>query len=309
MQALARTLALAASLLQGAEAMADWTMQREETFASGAALDPAFWTHETGLHRNREEQSYQPGNVTVQGGVLRIEGRRERVPNAQWRPGAPASDWRRSRREATYTSGSIVSREPLQYGRIEVVARSPSGAGVWPAIWLLHESEGLYGEIDVFEAVGKHPDTAFAGVHWGREPRTRQHRNDSRVVPGLEGNWHTHVVEWTPDRITVSLDGQPWFSFDPREARLDDGRLPLREPMRLRINLALGGSWAGPIDAASLPAAFEIRSVRIWRWTPGSTGAPPEPAAQGAQPPVTTPPAAAAGAAAERTQAPMRWGR
>ncbi|MBA2964421.1 MULTISPECIES: glycoside hydrolase family 16 protein [Ramlibacter] len=306
---------LLAALAAG-PAVADWTLEHESSFASGRGIDPAYWRLETGFLRNREDQYYSDANAQVQGGVLRLEARREEVPNAQWKAGS--RDWRVARRSSTYTSASLLARKPLQYGRVEVVARTPSGAGVWPAIWLLHEGERLYGEIDVFEAVGKHPDTVFAGVHHGREPRTRQHRNDSRVVPGFEGSWHTHTLEWTPGRIRVALDGQPWFSFDPQAARLPDGADPLRQPMRLRINLALGGSWGGPIDDSRLPARFDIASIRIWRWTPGAGDALPAPAAV---PAAATVDGGAAASAAAPAPAPaptpgpaagsgtMRWGR
>ncbi|RYY85926.1 MAG: glycosyl hydrolase family protein [Comamonadaceae bacterium] len=146
--------------------------------------------------------------------------------------------------------------------------------------------------------MGKHPDTVFAGVHWGREPRTRRHRNDSRVVPGFEGSWHTHTLEWTPSRISVSLDGQPWFAFDPDEAQLSGGGDPLRQPMQLRINLALGGNWGGAVDDSRLPARLDIASIRIWRWTPGTGEARPAPAVP-----------AAAGPSAPADAPALRWGR
>ena len=272
--------------------MADWQLAHEDDFSRAQALDASFWRFETGFVRNGEDQYYSDRNAALEAGVLRLQARREAVPNAQWRAGS--RDWRLRQKQSTYSSASLLARDAIHYGRVEVVARTPSGAGVWPAIWLVHEGEGLYGEIDLFEAVGKHPDTVFAGVHYGRTPRTRHHRNDSRVVPGFEGGWHTHTLEWTPQVIVVSLDGQPWFRFDPDEAKLPSGGDPLRQPMRLRINLALGGNWGGPIDDSRLPAQFDIASVRVWRWVPQRVEAAPAPASAPAPVPVDS---------------PLRWGR
>lgn len=280
------------AVLGSGAAMAEWRLEHEQRFDTGAPLDLSWWRFEQGFIRNRELQSYQARNAVVEGGALRLQGRREQVPNPQWREGS--TDWRQSRRVAEYTSASIVSQRPLQFARVEVVARAPSGAGLWPAIWLLHEGADQYGEIDLFEAVGKHPDTVFAGVHWGRDHVTRRNRNDSRGVPGFEGTWRTHTLEWTPQAITVSLDGHPWFRFNPDDARLPNGGDPLRQPMRLHLNLALGGSWGGPLDDSKLPASFDIRSIRVWRWAPG-------------EPPAPVPERGAA--SAERTAPPMRWGR
>lgn len=283
------TMLLAA--LPGGAAMADWKLQHHFAFDAGQALDPAFWSVETGFLRNQESQYYTPANITLQPGFLRIEARREQVPNAAWHPGARS--WRNKEPVAQYTSGSMSTRPAFLYGRFEVVARSPGGAGVWPALWMLHESAGQYGEIDIHESVGKHPDTAFAGVHYGRTPNTREHRNASRVVPGFEGRWHTHTLEWTPDRIVVALDGRPLLTFDPGAAA-GAGRDPLRRPMRMRMNLALGGTWGGPIDDSRLPARFDIASIRIWRWQPG--------AGEALTPPVL--PAAAVGATAAMSVEP-----
>jgi beta-glucanase (GH16 family) len=262
----ARALSLAGLLLAcclGPDAMAGWKLLREDDFRTATALDPAWWAVETGFLRNQEEQYYTPANLGFGPGFLRLEARRETVPNAAWRAGA--RQWRQARPSARYTSASIQTRQAFRYGRFEVVARSPEGAGTWPAIWLLHESPGLYGEIDLYEAVGKHPDTVFAGVHYGREPDTRLHKSASLPVPGLAQGWHTHALEWTPQRITVTVDGRTVLDVDPSVAAVG-GVDPLRQPMRLRINLALGGTWGGVIDDTRLPARLDIASVRIWRW-------------------------------------------
>lgn len=268
-------------------AVADWQLLREIDFRSATSLDPAFWSLETGFQRNRESQYYTPANVTVGQGFLRIEARREQVANAAFREGA--RDWRHAQRVAQYTSGALLSKEAFQYGRFEFVARSPAGAGVWPAIWLAHESATQYGEIDIYEFVGKHPDTVFAGVHYGRTPNTRDHKSGNVTVPALEGSWRVHALEWTPQRIHVTVDGRTVLDFDPAQAA-SQGIDPLRQPMRLRINLALGGTWGGPIDDGRLPARFDIASLRIWRWVPGAAGtAAPAPASVAPEPAITTP--------------------
>lgn len=292
MRGWSRLFALALCAVAWVPAMAEWQFVHDYDFTSGPP-DPQAWSYETGFLRNQEAQYYRPENVSAQPGFLRIEARRETAMNAAWQAGA--RNWRRSRREAQYTSGSLVLREPLRYGRIEIVARSPGGAGVWPALWLVHEAPGAYGEIDFFEAVGKHPDTAFAAVHFGRDAARRRYRSSSRVLPGLEGSWHVHSVEWTPRRITVRLDGETLMEFDPAQAAAA-GIDPLRGTMRLHINLALGGTWGGPIDDTRLPAHFDIRSVRVWRWQEGH-----DPAAADAAP--------AASAPADTAAAVPRWGR
>lgn len=237
-----------------AEAQAGWVLAREFDFSRGDKLDAAAWRVERGFQRNREAQYYTDNNISVQGGALVFEAKKQAMGGA------------------AYTSGSIVLREPVHFGRIEIVARSPSGKGVWPAVWLLREGENDYGEIDAYEFVGKHPGTVFGAVHFGRTSKTRLHRGGSIVVPGFEGSWRTHTLDWTPARIAMAVDGQPVFSFDPRDAA-QGGIDPLRQPMFLHVNLALGGSWGGPIDDKVLPARFEIARIRIYKWEEGDAPA------------------------------------
>jgi beta-glucanase (GH16 family) len=279
--------------------MAEWHLAHEEVFSRTGALDRGFWDFETGFIRNRELQYYAPGNVAVRDGVLSLQARRERVPNAAHVAGS--GGWRTRAAGSRFTSGAIVTREPLHYGRVEVVARSPAGRGMWPALWLLHESAGQYGEIDVFEAVGRHPETAWAGVHWGRGARTRRHRDASLRVPGMEGAWRTHVLEWTPEVIRVLFDGRELFRFDPADAQAP-GIDPLRRPMRLHVNLALGGTWGGPLDESRLPASFDVASIRVWRWPPHADAAPTD-AATG---PAVPRPAPIVSAIADSAGAPAR---
>ncbi|SNS33713.1 Glycosyl hydrolases family 16 [Noviherbaspirillum humi] len=275
-------------------AAGSWTLTHEEDFSRASGFDTRFWCVETGMHRNQERQYYTDQNFRVEQGALRIEARRERMPNPARRPGA--RDWAQSQREAAYTSGSLVSCQPLRFARIEVRARIPAGLGVWPAIWLLGIAPGQYGEIDFMEHVGKHPDTMFATIHYGSRAARRKQRSTWRILPGLAGQWHSYQLEWTPDRIAVAIDGQPLLVMNPDDARAGDAD-PLRQPMQLRINLALGGTWAGPIDEAALPARFDIASIRIWGWD-GKASAP-EPFAAAGSPGIAPLPRAQAAAAVE----------
>lgn len=290
-------LLLASMAVYAGGAGAGWVTVQEHDFSRMKSLEASGWAVESGFQRNREAQSYTARNLSFHDGALVIEARREDHPNDAWVAGS--ADWRRSQRTARYTSGSIVLRAPIHFGRIEVVAKSPAGRGLWPAVWLLNDSAGEYGEIDLFEAVGKHPGTVFGAVHYGRTAGTREHKGSHRLVPGYEGTWRVHALEWTPERIDISIDGEPVLHFDPRDA-LGPGIDPLRRPMQLHVNLALGGNWGGPIDDAALPARFEIRSVRVMRWqeegaevAQSAASAPTVPASN-SQP--ATPPA-------------VRWGR
>jgi beta-glucanase (GH16 family) len=236
-----------------------------EDFSTAKHYDAAFWVAETGFFRNEEAQYYRPENVGMRDDALVLEGRRESVLNAAYDPAG--ADWRTTTRSADYTSGSIVSRDAFTYGVFEVVARLPQGAGDWPAIWLVNEQGRPYREIDLVEAVGSDPGKAWTTIDAGPDLGSLKSWRAETPMPGLERDFHAYRLEWRKDSIVIAIDGRVALRMNPEEAH-KNGVDPLRAPMRLRVNLALGGSWGGRIDDAALPAWLEVRSIRIWSVEP-----------------------------------------
>jgi beta-glucanase (GH16 family) len=113
------------------------TLAWSDEFDRDGTPDPARWGYERGFVRNQEAQWYQPENARVEGGLLIIEGRRERRANSNYQAGA--TDWRRAREFAEYTSASLTTRNmhSWQYGRFEMRGRIDTRAGLWPAFWTL----------------------------------------------------------------------------------------------------------------------------------------------------------------------------
>lgn len=236
-----------------------------EDFTTASTYDASFWIAETGFFRNKEAQYYRPANVSVRGGALVLEGRRETVSNAAYH--ADGADWLTKTKSAEYTSGSIVSRRAFTYGVFEIVARLPQSGGVWPAIWTVDERSGPYREIDIVEAVGNSPNKVSSTVYAGRDLKSVQHWGAQMPMPGLADAFHTYKLEWRKDLIAVTIDGHEALRMNPEDAH-EENVDPLRLSMRLRINLALGGSWGGQIDDTALPARVEVKSIKIWSIEP-----------------------------------------
>jgi peptidoglycan/LPS O-acetylase OafA/YrhL/beta-glucanase (GH16 family) len=231
-------------------------LAHEEDFSRKGRLDEDFWTYEIGFIRNHEQQYYRASNVFVDGGALVLEARGEEVANAAYEPGS--TDWTRAAPMAALTSGSIVSRHPFRYGVVEIVARLPAGAGTWPALWMLGAEGRPYTEIDMMEAVGQQPDLVFTSAHAGPSLQQLTNWTAKTKLADLTTRWRLYRLDWTAERVAVSIDGETVLSLDPARAAA------FRRPMNLRINLALGGEWGGVVDKAALPARLEIRSIRIF---------------------------------------------
>lgn len=261
--------------------LAGYSLVWADEFDRQGPPDPASWTFETGFVRNGEMQWYQPDNAYVQGGLLVIEARRERKPNPDFGNPDVAAEFGQ-RRQIRYTSASVTTRglREWRYGRFEIRARIRPERGLWPAIWTLG-SEGRWparGEIDLMEY---YDDSILANFAWAGADHSRpvwkavrKPLRDLTDDPAWGEQFHTWVMDWSEDEITLWLDGRLM-----NRLRLDDvrnggaeGRLPhpFRQPHYLLLNLALGGEKGGPLADTGFPSRYEIDYVRVYQRQEGT---------------------------------------
>ena len=218
-------------------------------------LDGTKWRTETGGHGwgNRELQAYTSasGNVSVSSDRLAITARR-----------APGS----------FTSARLNSRFSAAYGRIEARIRTPGGAGLLPAFWMLGADSGRLpwpscGEIDIMESLGqREPSTVHASLHGpDRRGRPWEHSASQVTTHPLADGFHTYTLDWWPHSIQMSIDGTAYASFAPEDLSPGE-RWPFDKPYYLLLNLAVGGDWPGtPSPALRFPQTMQVDFVRWWR--------------------------------------------
>ena len=76
-----------------------------EEFNVDGKPNPDIWRYEYGFVRNEELQWYQSENAYCSGGLLVIEGRKEKIPNPNYVSGS--GNWKTNREFANFTSASI----------------------------------------------------------------------------------------------------------------------------------------------------------------------------------------------------------
>jgi beta-glucanase (GH16 family) len=252
---------------------AEWRRVWADEFDTPGLPDRAKWRYETGFVRNNELQFYtreRRENARVENGCLVIEGRKERYANPGYLAGSDPKTNRRTGVEfADYTAASLITegKASFHYGRLEVRAKLPQGKGVWPAIWMMGTNRASVGwprcgEVDIMEFVGKEPDRVHATVHYWKDGK-RGSKGGKLTTPAPSREFHLYAVEWFPDRMDFYFDQQKYFTFllDDAGPGADN---PFRKPHYLLINLALGGSWGGPMDDAVLPQKYLVDYVRAY---------------------------------------------
>ncbi len=250
-----------------------WKLAWNEEF-NGSKLDLDKWTYELGVVRNHgSSQAYVKDCVAVKRGKLVITSKFKKTPNVKYDKAKDNGEWNLHMPSRPYASGSITTRGIVLFEpgcRLEIRAKLPKAKGAWPALWLLG-AEGAWpanGEIDIMEHISQEPNTHQIAFHWGKEG-TREHESKGYTVP-LKApftEFHTYVMEWEKESITIYLDGDKAATFDTSVAKRSDGTNPYHLPAYLIINTAIGGpgTWPESPDAKDYPATFEVDYVRYYR--------------------------------------------
>jgi beta-glucanase (GH16 family) len=171
-------LAAVAVLLLAAPAAAEpgpWKPVWADEF-DGDRLDLSKWSHavDCGGGGNDERQCYvdSPDIVSVAGGVLRLKTVKRKTTGLANPWAGPVGPMK----TGDYASGKVLTKGKVswRYGRIEARARVPGGQGVWPAIWMMPETDAYggwprSGEIDILETVNL--GAPCDGCEGGRENR------------------------------------------------------------------------------------------------------------------------------------------
>ncbi len=223
----------------------------------GDALDTDNWQYAIGDGcpelcgwGNNEAQYYTDSeeNVKVENGNLVITAKRQAMEGKD------------------FTSARIFTKDKVEftYGRVEVRAKLPAGGGTWPAIWMLgadwpEESWPGVGEMDIMEWVGNEPNRVSSALHLPGNSGGGAIVGDVTDVTDADTEFHIYEVEWTADKITFLMDGEPHLEFD------NDDSTPFQEDFFILLNVAMGGTLGGTIADDFQESSMEVDYVRVYQ--------------------------------------------
>jgi len=258
------------------KAIADYKLIWNDEFNQNGKPDSTSWKYEKGFVRNHELQWYQSGNANCRDGVLRIEGRREKVANPRYL--IDNNDWRRDRDSASYTASSMntAGKHSWLYGRFEIRAKIPAVKGSWPAIWILgvNKSWPSNGEVDLMEYYPiQNVPSILANAAWGTDIAGKAKWKSSGTPlthftlkdPDWAAKFHIWRMDWDKDFIRLYLDNELLNEVDLSKTINPDGFNPFHQPQYLLLNLAIGGDHGGDPSQTAFPIAYEVDYVRIYQ--------------------------------------------
>lgn len=242
-----------------------------DEFNTEGTPDTLKWRFENGFVRNEEAQWYQKENAICRNGFLEITGRKEKMPNPDYK--AKSKNWRKKRAFIEYTSSSLVMKKEhaFKYGKIEVRAKIDAQTGLWPAIWTLGV-EGQWpanGEVDIMEYYDDKILANFAiasknskGAIWDSYKKPL----DSLGGKKWADDFHIWTLLWTENKMEIYVDSILLNDIDlTKTFNQSDGLNPFRQPHYVLLNLAMGGDRGGSLDKTNLPSKYLVDYVRIYQ--------------------------------------------
>ncbi len=224
-----------------------------DEFNVTGAPDPSNWGYDTGAGGwgNNELQNYttSSNNARIENGMLVIEARKS---GGSWTSGRVKSQGKRN-----FTYGKVVFR-----------AKLPPGQGTWPALWMLGEGVSSVGwpacgEIDVMEHVGKNPGIVHSSLH-SLSSSGNTMNTGTTTVADFNTNFHLYEALWTPEKIQFSVDGVPFYTYNPSSKT--SATWPFNNPFFIIMNIAIGGNFGGPeVDPSLTFARMEVDYVRVYQ--------------------------------------------
>jgi len=249
-----------------------WTQKWNDEFSgvNGTTTDASKWVFDIGKGPNgdgwgnQELETYTSStdNVYQKDGNLVIAAKKDATGNI--------------------TSGRIKTKGSLdmKYGRVDVKAKLPTGAGYWPAIWML-PTDNVYGvwassgEIDIMENKGRLPNEVYGTLHYGAAwPNNRYTGKAYNFPSGTDvTSFHTYSMEWEPGEIRWYVDGHLYQTQNNWNTTDTNGEkvafpAPFDQNFHLILNLAYGGTFDGSVgDKSNIPGEMEIDYVRAYDLT------------------------------------------
>jgi len=232
------------------------TLLWSDEFDTDGAPDPTNWTYDLGTNGgwgNGEAQYYtdRTENVSVADGLLKITAIKENYSGSEY----------------TSTRLKTAGLREFTYGRIDVRAKLPNGGGTWPAIWMLGANFSTAGwpncgEIDIMEHVGNDLGVVQSAIHTTSSSGATVNMKSTSIEDETT-EFHVYSMNWSENEISFLIDDELYYTYNPETK--DESTWPFDADQFLILNVAMGGTLGGDIDAGFTAASMEIDYVRVYQ--------------------------------------------
>lgn len=243
------------------------TLVYSDTFEYTGLPDTNDWAYDVGNGTNgwgnNELEYYQDANsnnVAVNDGVLTLTALYDKTGITD---GSTIYN---------YTSTRMYTKQSWLYGKVEVEAILPQACGTWPAIWMMPETSTfgawpLSGEIDIMEMENNIQNVIHGSLQSADNYFKSKTYTNTATFPVETSNtaYHVYGCTWTPEYITLQVDGIDYFKFSRNLAESYNSEVfPWTIPYYLILNIAVGGTSGGTVTPTDFPQSMKINSIKIY---------------------------------------------
>jgi len=233
-----------------------WKLVWEEHFDKDGILDEAIWSK---IPRGRSDWNRHMSDADLLYDVKNSN----LILRGMVNPGLPGDT-------LPFVTGGVYTKDkkPFRHGKIEISAKLGNAQGAWPAFWLLPFDTIRYphgGEIDIMERLNDE-SIAYQTVHSGYTINLQQREpKKGTTAPIRKDDYNVYGVALYPDSLVFSINGERTMNYPRIETDLE-GQFPFDRAFYLMLDMQLGGSWVGEVDAKQLPVEMHIDWVRFYEW-------------------------------------------
>jgi len=169
---------------------------------------------------------------------------------------------------ARFLTGGVWTKDKKTFsnGRIEIKVKLGEATGAWPAIWMLAQDKKWPdgGEIDIMEHLNSDSivyqtiHTHYSYVLDIKEPKN----GETNILK--RNDYNIYALEMHKDSLVFFVNDNHTFTY-PRIETDKEGQFPFDAPFYLLIDMQLGGTWVGGVNADELPVEMAIDWVRFYQ--------------------------------------------
>ncbi|SAL99429.1 hypothetical protein [Absidia glauca] len=141
---------------------------------------------------------------------------------------------------------TFVYNTDVQYGVLTAKVKAPSVGGTVTAIIFKSSTKD---EID-YELIAA-PDNVQTNYYWGK--KVEQGKNDAKVMQSISDDYHTYSINWSPEAIKWSIDGEVVREVTKESTDKGSGPRYPTSPSQIQIGLWDGSDAAGTAAWAQGP--------------------------------------------------------
>lgn len=193
-----------------------WKLVKADEF-DGEKLDRTMWTPADGKTRGDTEPIYyrdSENNYYIENGNLVIKSKIEEYKGYH----------------ATSASIESSGKYGQSFGRVDVRAKVPGGAYIWPAIWMMG-SNSMWphdGEIDIMENGWVDAENStdegivkghnlYGTLHWFGDEGYHMSKNYNFPISRdklLSDEYHVYSAEWDSEQVRILVDGMLYMTLN-----------------------------------------------------------------------------------------------